>query len=84
MNLIEKEILRLKKEVRDSDDTLEWMPNCSEKTKEFYHNGNLHIQIRKLTMIANQYPRTFYCSRCGEKFKTTQLRSIHTLDDHGR
>jgi len=84
MNLVEKEILRLKKLVRESDDELEWMPNSSEKTREYYHNGNLHLQIRKLTMLANENPRIFYCSRCGEKFKTTQQRAIHTLNDHGR
>lgn len=84
MNLIEIEIQRLQKLVRKSDDELEWMPNCSEKTREFYHNGNLHLQIRKLTTMANQNPRNFYCSRCGEKFKTTQQRAIHTLNDHGR
>jgi len=84
MNLIEKEIIRLQKEVKKSDETLEWMPDSSEKTREFYHNGNMHLELRKLTQIANQYPRNFYCSRCGERFKSTQLRTEHTLNDHGR
>jgi len=85
MNLIEKAILRLQRLVRKSDDKLEWMPNCSEKTREYYHNGNLHLELRKLTILANEQNRyTYYCSRCGEKFKTTQQRAIHTLNDHGK
>jgi len=84
MNLIEIEILKLKASVKKSDDKLEWMPRCSEKTREFYHNGNLHMEIRKLTMLANKFPRNFYCSRCGEKFKTVRQRAIHTLNEHGK
>ena len=84
MNIIEKEIQRLQKEVKKSDEELEWMPDCPEKTREFYHNGNMHIELRKLTVIANQYPHSFYCSRCGERFKSAQLRTDHTLNQHGR
>jgi len=83
MNLLEKEIQRIRELVKKSDEVLEWMPNCSEKTREFYHNGNIHFELRKLTQMSNDHGG-IYCSRCGEKFKFARDRTIHTLDNHGK
>ena len=81
ISLLDQEIMRLRLLVLESDKRLEYYSG-SELTRENYHNGNLHLQIRKLTVMANQDKKGFYCSMCGEKFITSKERVVHVMMDH--
>jgi len=78
LRIIDIEIMRLKTEMARGEEKLTWMPRKDpETTRLNYHVGNLHGQIRKLTILANQGYLVFYCSRCGERFNTARDRTLH-------
>ena len=81
ITLLDREIIRLKQLVDQSDERLEYLSG-SELTRENYHNGNLHLEIRKLTVIANKEYDVFYCSMCGERLDTTKERTAHVMVSH--
>lgn len=81
LNLLDKEILRLQRLLVESEEKLEYLTG-SDRTKELYHNGNLHWQIRKYTTLANKNFNVYYCSRCGYKFNSWKERVIHVKEDH--
>ena len=81
LTLLDREIIRLSDLVRQSDNRLDYLTG-PELTRENYHNGNLHLEIRKLTVIANKDHNVFYCSRCGERLDTPKERIAHVLADH--
>lgn len=83
LSLLDQEILRLKFLVHESDKRLEYYSG-PELTRENYHNGNLHLQIRKLTVMANKDKKGYYCSMCGERFDTSKERVVHVMMDHER
>ena len=77
-SLLDREISRLH----------ELLVLCEEKIKHYHNNehlkfaeqkriDNLHIQIRKLTEIANKEFDVFYCSMCGENCNTFNNRETH-------
>ena len=74
-------IQRVKLDISLSNARLEYLVG-SELTRENYHCGNLHLELRKLTAIANQNKTGFWCSVCGEMYKTARLRVAHVSEDH--
>ena len=81
LTVLDLEIIRLASLVKESDEKLEYLSG-SPLTIENYHNGNLHLQIRKLTVIANRDHNVFYCSRCGERLNNSKERVDHVMMDH--
>ena len=66
MNILEKEIKRIQSEL---------------KTRDYIDDG-YRIWLRQLVKIANQEQDGFWCSECGDKFKSPKLRSKHVDDKH--
>jgi len=75
------QIIRVATLLKESDKKLEYLSG-SPLTVENYVNGNLHLELRKLTVIANRDKNVFYCSMCGEKFNTSKERVTHVIMDH--
>ncbi len=68
MNILEKEINRVRREIDniDTNDKLDY----------------LHNWLRQLVKLANQEKDGFWCSVCGNKFKSPVLRTKHVSTDH--
>jgi len=81
LSLAAIQINNIADQLKQSNKKLEFLDG-RERTKELYHNGNLHLELRKFTTIANQQYGVFYCSICGELFKDTIPRTIHVKEEH--
>ena len=77
MHLVSQSIQQLSQFIKESDENLKTLTG-SEKTRELYKNGNLHLELRKYTIIANENGY-FFCSTCGEEFKNRNDRDGHSL-----
>ena len=66
MNILEKEIKRIQSELKDKDGV----------------DDGYRIWLRQLVKIANQEKDGFWCSECGDKFKSPILRTKHVDDKH--
>ena len=83
MNILHLQIQNFIAQINQSDKKLEYLM-YQERTRELYHNGNLHLQLRKATVEANKDRRLYYCSRCGELFYSSKERINHTLNHEER
>lgn len=83
MDFLNNVIIDFVNRIKISDDRLKTITG-SERTREFYKNGNLHSELRKYTEMANDRGNEYYCSRCGDRFKKPSDRTQHTRDRHER
>jgi len=74
-------IQRLKFKIVAAEANIDYLVG-SALTRENYHCGNLHLELRKLITIANHQKTGFWCSVCGEMYKTARLRVAHVAEDH--
>ncbi len=68
MNILEKEINRVRREIDNADINIQL--------------EQLHRWLRQLIRLANQEQDGFWCSECGEKFKSPVLRTKHVDETH--
>jgi len=81
IKLLNTAIQRLRLKIVAAEENIEYFSG-SELTRENYHCGNLHSELRKLIVLANQQKEGFWCSVCGEVYKTARLRVAHVAEDH--
>lgn len=80
IDLISNAISTIVEQIEDSNKKLEYLDG-PERTRELYHNGNLQLELRKATIIANRNGN-FFCSACGKRFKDRELRDKHSYNTH--
>ena len=81
MKLLDKEINNLKLLCTQSDERLAEL-NGGEFKAEEHRNNKLHWKLRKYTTLANDTMYVFFCSRCGEQFKSNVYRIQHVKSKH--
>jgi len=80
-SLIDQEIMHVVQKIQASEERITYLVG-SPLTRENYICGNLYLQLRKYTALANLDKHVYYCSRCGERLETSRERVMHVLQNH--
>jgi len=68
--------MHLVQKIHTSEERIEYLVGPL-LTRENYICGNLYLQLRKYTALANLDKHVYYCSRCGERLDTSRERVAH-------